>query len=231
MGNTADQTEPKLRVGIFGGTFNPVHLGHVRMAREAARAFSLDTVLMVPSSSPPHKPETDIVDARERLAMLLLAVADMPKVAVSDIELHRAGPSYSVDTVTGIQNMLPADARLYFILGQDAFVEIDTWKSYPTLFEKIALVVLRRTPTAEAASAATERVATLIRERISAAYAFDMESNAFIHSRLKSIFLLNNDFYDISSTDIRARIRRNENIAGLVPDAVGQYIAHRGLYR
>ena len=231
MKNPDQQSETRLRVGIFGGTYNPVHLGHVHMAREAARAFSLDSVFMVPASSPPHKPEADIVSARERLAMLLLAVAGIPGIVVSDIELNREGPSYSVDTVTAIQGLLPADARLFFILGQDAFAEIDTWKSYPALFENIALVVLRRTPTADSAPAASSRVASLIKDRISANYTFDPEINAFTHARLKFIYLLNNDFYDISSTDIRTRIRRNESIAGLVPDAVDQYIAQRGLYR
>jgi len=232
MDNSGLVSTPRIRVGIFGGTFNPVHLGHLHTAREVKQAFDLNAVFMVPSSTPPHKPETDIADARERLAMLLLAVDGLSGMAVSDIELNRSGPSYSVDTVTGIQALLPTDAQLFFILGQDAFVDIDTWKSYPELFEKIALVVLRRTPDEDTTSAAAvSRVAALVDERIFPDYAFDPALNAFMHARLKPIYMFNNAFYDISSTDIRARIRRGDALAGLVPDAVGQYIAHRGLYR
>ena len=117
-----------MRIGLFGGTFNPVHLAHLRVAEEVREAFNLSRVIFTPAATPPHK--TTRTGARHRLKMLELAVAGRRGFDVSDIESRRAGPSYSVDTIRQLKRQFDAATRLYFMLGEDAFFEIHTWKSF-----------------------------------------------------------------------------------------------------
>ena len=121
------QAPPK-GVGLFGGTFNPVHLGHLRTAQEVLEEFGLDHIRFIPAANPPHKDCHDLVDGSQRLAMLKRAISGNSGFVASDAELKRAGRSYTIDTVRQMVRELGPDAGCYLILGLDAFMEIDTWK-------------------------------------------------------------------------------------------------------
>jgi len=132
-----------MRIGIFGGTFNPIHCGHLRSAEYVREAFSLDRVYFVPAARPPHKSREEIVSAEHRLRMVELAVADNPCFAASSIELERAGPSYSIDTIRYFLSTL-RPAALAFIVGIDAFRELSSWKEYETIPALCDIVVTSR---------------------------------------------------------------------------------------
>ena len=136
------------RIGLFGGTFNPIHRGHLQVIQEVMEAFSLDQIKLIPAALPPHKESGGVADAQDRLQMIRLAVANYPAltqtVTVSDVELKRPGPSYTIDTVRYFMQVLSENSRLFFILGLDAFHEIDTWKSYLDLFELVPFIVMAR---------------------------------------------------------------------------------------
>ena len=133
-------------IGVFGGTFNPIHLAHLRAAEEAREALALDEVRFVPSASPPHKDDAAIVPAADRLRMVDLAIAGVPGFRSWDIELARAGPSYSVDTLRALRAEVGDAARIVFLIGRDAFAEVHTWKDFETLFTLADFAVMTRPP-------------------------------------------------------------------------------------
>jgi nicotinate-nucleotide adenylyltransferase len=229
MPGKVSATDGALRVGVFGGTFNPIHVAHIQTVSEVKRSFGLDALIVVPAAVPPHKDQRDIAGARDRFAMLLLALSGTPGVVVSDMELRRTGPSYSVDTIGAIRGLLPEDAALYFIIGRDAFLEIDTWYDYPTIFEQVSFIVMRR-PQATG-GIVDNGIGPMLASQVSADYAFDRTSRAFRHPRLRPVLLFENTEHAISATAIRALIREGASIRGLVPDAVAAYIDRKGLYR
>ena len=133
----------RMKVGLFGGTFNPIHLGHLRSAEEVCTAFMLDRVYFIPSASPPHKRTTDIAPAHHRYNMVERAVAATPAFFASRIELDRAGPSFSIDTIRAFR-IREALTSLAFVIGMDAFCEIETWKDYLDIPNLCDLIVTSR---------------------------------------------------------------------------------------
>ncbi len=113
-----------MRFGLFGGTFNPIHLGHLRAALEVKEGFELEEIFLIPAALPPHKIPGEVVDAGDRLHMLNLALEDTAGLSVSDVELKRSGPSYSIDTVNHFKSALPEKSEIYLVMGLDAFLEI-----------------------------------------------------------------------------------------------------------
>ena len=132
------------KIGIFGGTFNPIHVGHLRAAVEIQEGFGLDAVYLIPSASPPHKGRANLAPAADRMAMVQKAIEGHRGLRASDIELKRKGPSFTIDTVCSFRKHLPEDAWLYLVMGLDAFLEIETWKSYQDLLHIIPLIVINR---------------------------------------------------------------------------------------
>ncbi len=126
--------KPALRIGILGGTFNPVHLGHLRLAEEAQEKLKLDRVIFIPAKIPPHKERKGIAGARDRFRMTVLATQDHDKLFVSAIELDRPGKSYSIDTLRQLRKKYPA-ARLFFLIGSDSVPELPAWKNIDRLLE------------------------------------------------------------------------------------------------
>ena len=218
-----------LKVGVFGGTFNPVHVAHIQTVLEVKRALQLDALLLVPAATPPHKDTTHVASAKDRLAMLLLAISETPGVVVSDMELRRQGPSYSVDTIRDIRGLLPSETDLFFIIGRDAFLEIDSWRDYRAIFEETAFIVMRRP--SDDADDGDDNLGLLLASRVSSGYDFDSNARMFRHPRLKSVYLFENTEHHVSATAIRDRIRKGMPIDGLVPEAVAAYIVRKGLYR
>ncbi len=132
-----------MRTGILGGTFNPIHLAHLRIAEEVREACALDRVLFIPAADPPHKPVAENVSFAQRLAMVRAAIADNPAFAVSDLEAQRTGKSYSVQTLELLRAEAPA-AAFFFIIGMDSFRDLPLWKDYRRLFALTNLVVIGR---------------------------------------------------------------------------------------
>jgi nicotinate-nucleotide adenylyltransferase len=214
-----------VRLGLFGGTFNPIHFGHLRAAVEVREAFTLDRLLLIPSAHPPHKRFVDVANAEDRLEMVRLAIQGEPSLEASDVELARPGLSYTIETLRYFQSRFGPESAIHFIVGQDAFSEITTWKSYQALFETAHFIVMTR-PHAKLHS-----LQDFIHTHISREYRYDPTGNRYSHPRWCTIFCLNITHLDISATRIREWIRRGRSIRFLVPDAVQGLINKKGLYR
>lgn len=220
------------RIGLFGGTFNPIHLGHLQAAERVMEGLSLTSLLFVPAAIPPHKAIDGIADAADRLEMIRLAILSRPGFALSDVEINRAGPSYTIDTVTHFQSGADGDTRYCLVVGLDTFLEIDTWKSYKRLMRKIPLVVMERPegrPRAE--SDVHMCILSYLQEKISPDYAFSVVSGNFQCAAYQPLTVLSGGFRTLSASFIRERIRSGAPIDTLVPAPVGAYIRRKGLYR
>jgi nicotinate-nucleotide adenylyltransferase len=220
-----------MRIGLFGGTFNPIHIGHLRAAIEVVEGFPLDECRLVPSATPPHKMAGGLISAQIRYDMIRRAVAGQTGLKVSDIELKRPGPSYTADTVRLIRETLPETAHLYLIVGLDAFLEIDTWKSYRSLLESTAFIVMSRPERGlERASERWQALNDFLHRSISSQYAGSINGSVFSHPRLKPVHVFNVTMLDISSTKIRQLIRLRRSVRYLLPAEVLDIIANRGLF-
>ena len=214
-----------LKLGLIGGTFNPIHLGHLRAAAEIAEMMALDRVLFLPAATPPHKSPKPLADVAHRLAMIRLAVAGRPNFFVSDLEARRRGPSYTVDSLKELRQSPGSDLDLYFIVGEEAFLEIPAWKDARRLFDLTHFVVTDR-PRHD-----LEAIRLILEAKIEAGYRYDAGLDAFICPGKKTVFCRRITHLDICSTDIRSRLARGASVRYLVPEAVDRYIEANGLYR
>ncbi len=224
-----------MRVGLFGGTFNPIHLGHLRAVWKVKEGFALDKIYLIPSAIPPHKESEGVAHAQDRIEMIRLAVSSYPalmeSVVVSDVELKRSGPSYTIDTVRHFKSILPEDTRLYLIIGIDAFLEIDTWKSYMDLFLLTPFIIMTRPCSGRNyTSAKKETIGDYLRSRISDGYTFSSLHSCYVHDEKEPVFIFDVTPMDISSTKIRKLIKKGRTIKSLVPEKVEGFIKTRGLY-
>jgi len=213
------------RIGVFGGTFDPIHVAHLRCAEEAREQLGLDRVLFVPAADPPHKAGRRIAAAQHRLAMVKLATAGNRRFRVSTVEMDRRGPSYSIDTLRSLRLRLAPGARLVLLLGLDAFRELDTWKEYRGLFTLADLAVWTRPPGGVRATRALLPVAA----RREFCYAKDQRT--LIHHTGTRIQFLTVTALDISASDIRRRLRHGQSVRYLLPSAVERYATREGLYQ
>lgn len=210
-------------IGIFGGTFNPIHLGHLRAAEEVREGQHLDEIWLVPAAMPPHKQPTALVSPAHRLRMVELAVRDVPGFRVSSLEVERAGPSYTIDTLHAVREQI-GDTRLVFILGSDAFAELHTWKRYAEIFQMCDVVVVTRPPAPAQLDSA--QIPLAARE----AFWYDSTSGSFRHESGHVLRLQRITGLDISAESIRARVADHRSIRFLVPPAVESYIVEHALY-
>ncbi len=213
-----------MKTGILGGTFNPPHLAHLRIAEEVRKACALDQILFIPAATPPHKATADDVPFAQRLAMVGLAIAGHPAFAVSDIEGRRPGKSYSVHTLEILRRERPDD-DFHFIIGMDSFRDLPLWKDYRHLFELTNLVVAARPGVA--ATDPLKLLPVAIRDE----FCYDIPSKTLHHRSGCQVIFLEETFLDISSTRIRRLIAAGRPVRHLVPAAVEDYIANHGLYR
>jgi nicotinate-nucleotide adenylyltransferase len=213
------------RIGILGGTFNPVHIGHLRAAEEAAEALELDVCLLMPASTPPHKNQPDVISFEHRWNMLGLALEDNPRLDCSDLERSFSGKSYSVITLRTLAERLEPDCELYFLVGLDAYWELDTWKEYRELFRLARIVALRRP------GYSTEQLGSFLSRKVSERYAWSVENRRFEHPERLPVYYVEITPLDISATDLRFRAGRGLTIRYLVPDTVLHYIREHRLYR
>lgn len=214
-----------MRLGIFGGTFDPVHVAHLRCAEEARETLALDRVLFIPAAAPPHKRHRPVAPAAHRLAMLRLAVAGNRAFRVSAMELERSGASYSVDTLRQLRADLPATMDLVFLLGLDAFREIHTWKEHRALFGLTDFAVFAR-PGYQLPS-----IRALLPVATRKDFCYGRNRQTLKHKSGSQVRFLDLTALDISASAIRERIRRTQSIRYLVPLPVERYIARHRLYR
>jgi nicotinate-nucleotide adenylyltransferase len=220
-----------MRIGLFGGTFNPVHLGHLRAAVEVRQGFELDEVFLIPAALPPHKVPGEVAASADRLNMLNLALGTDPGLKVSSVELNRSGPSYTIDTIEHFKQTLPAETRLFLIMGLDAFLEIDTWKSYRELLTKIPLIVINRPQDGGRISGIPWKVMDeYLSAKLSAGYSYSASRSAYLAGGQQPIYVFEVTSLDISSTRIRRAISRGRSIDFLVPSKVAEYIRTQGIY-
>ena len=220
-----------MRFGLFGGTFNPVHLGHLRAALEVREGFELEEIFLIPAALPPHKIPGEVVDAADRLHMLNLALEDTTGFNVSDIELKRSGPSYTIDTVNHFKIALPENSKVYLIMGMDAFLEIDSWKSYEDLLVQVPIIVINRPNTNRRLdSAGWEVLEAYLKSRISEDYRFSELQSCYLAGDKQPIYTFEVTALDISSTRIRSLLKAGRSIGYLVPRKAAEFINSRGLY-
>jgi len=220
-----------MRIGLFGGTFNPVHYGQLRVALEVCEAFSLDVCHLIPSSEPPHKTAVGLARAEDRLNMIRTAIAGTPCLQVSDAEITRSGPSYTIDTVRHFQASASSPSDLYLMIGRDAFQELHTWKSMDALLDTIPLIVMNR-PTKQTNRLDRKAIETYLNTHAPGGnYRFSETDACFSDTIRPPIYFFDVTLLDISSTDIRQRVREGRSIRYLVPPQVDAYINDKGLYR
>lgn len=206
-------------MGLFGGTFDPPHLGHVRSVQELAQQLELDSVALIPCYQPVHRATPGASD-QQRAEMLALAIANAPRLRVDDCEIRRAGPSYSVDTLIEKRRQLGADCALYWIVGTDAFAKIETWHRYEELLQYANIAVMHRA--GEMAPWRTPEIWG------------DCELDdvaAFKQCRAGAVMRLQLQAWDISATAVRQHTDREALAETLVDRSVLEYIQQHRLYR
>ena len=221
-----------MRIGLFGGTFNPIHRGHLRAALEVIKRFNLDRIYLIPAALPPHKTTGLVAKADDRLAMINLAIADLPGLTVSDVELNRPGPSYTIDTIRHFKLTLAKDAQIYLIMGLDAFLEIHTWKSHQDLLEQIAFIVMARPDEDYTDARQGWRILeSYIKSTLSANNQFDAQHACYSLEGKQPIHICDIKALDISSTKIREKVKKKQSIENFVTPEVADYIRLKGLYK
>ena len=213
-----------LKIGLFGGTFNPIHLGHLRSAEEVREAFTLDRIYFVPSANPPHKSGSDLAPAADRLTMVELAVADNPFFSASAVELERPGISYSVDTIRHFLTVLQP-STLVFIVGLDAFRDMATWKDYAIIPELCDLLVTSRP------GMPIPPPNQLLPVALKTLFWYDPRTNVHRHISGHSLTLYEIAGLNIAASTVRTKVRQGQSIRYLVSPVIEAYIAHHTLYQ
>ncbi|HOI72591.1 MAG TPA: nicotinate-nucleotide adenylyltransferase [Syntrophales bacterium] len=214
-----------MKWGLLGGTFDPIHMGHLRCAEEILEMFDLNRIIFVPASRPPHKLGAEITPFFHREQMVRLAIEDNPSFSFSDVENQREGKSYSVETIEYFLSRYLKDLELYFILGQDAFHAIQTWRDWNRLLLLCHMVVMTR-PGYE-----NRGLATILPEDFASRFTYEEEFDAYRGPTGHMIYFREVTFLDIASSNIRQRAKASQSIAYLVPDTVRRYIVKNELYK
>ncbi|MCL6621711.1 MAG: nicotinate-nucleotide adenylyltransferase [Syntrophobacterales bacterium] len=218
-------TRKPARLGLFGGTFNPIHYGHLRAGEEVAEGLGLDAVWFVPAALPPHKAPADLTPFEVRLAMTKLAVGRHARLRVSDIEGRRPGKSYSVETLRLLRRELGPETELFFILGLDAILEIQTWKDYREIFTLSHFVVLDRP------GFPRDEMEVVLRREVHPDFRELADGRGFEHPGGGRVLWWPTTLMDISATRIRALVRAGRSIRFLLPEGVRRFILKNRLYR
>lgn len=196
-----------MRIGVFGGAFNPVHNGHVKLASSYIESLNLDKLIVIPTANPPHKSSKDLIDGKDRLFMLNLAFKDVEKVEISDIEFNRQGKSYTYDTLLELKNIYK-DADFYLIIGADQFMSFNKWYKYDEILKEVTLCTAAR----------EENMRDSLKD--------------FSKKLLKDnhCYIADFDPIVVSSSEIRENLKNNIDISFLIPKNVYNYIIEKGLY-
>lgn len=212
-----------MRVGLLGGTFNPIHFGHLRAAEEVREALNLDLVYFVPAASPPHKIEGDLAPAEHRLQMTRFATKGNRYFMVSDVEVRRIGRSYTVDTARYFLSTLRPPCTLFLMMGSDQFAELDTWKDCEELTRLCSLAVHPRLREGESVPAPISRA---VLER----FGYSKAEDHYAHASGQTLSLVTTTIFPISATVIRQKLQRRQSVRYLLPGDVADYIVRHALY-
>lgn len=210
MQNMTDQSisEDNLKIGIFGGAFNPVHNGHIKLAEEYKNELKLDKVIFIPTAVPPHKSSSGLISKEDRLNMLSLALENKDKFEISDIEFNRSGKSYTYDTLVELKKIYP-NAHLYLIVGADQFLTFNLWYRYSDILDMVTLCTAARENDAQ-----------------------KLKLDAFAKTlKADNVFVGNFDVLRVSSSEIREKIKNQQDFSSLVDKKVYNYIVEKELYR
>ncbi len=212
------------RVAVFGGSFNPIHYGHLLLADDVLELLGLDRVLFVPAATPPHKPAAQLAPAADRFEMVRLAIAGHPRFAVSDVELRRTGPSYTVDT---LQELAAGGDALFLVIGSETFLDLLSWREPRRVASLARLVVIPRSGSAfDPESAAAQKVLRAIGVE-----------GGFVHADAdqavptRGVVIVHAASLPLSASELRRRVREGRSLAFRMPPAAIEYIRARGLYR
>jgi nicotinate-nucleotide adenylyltransferase len=223
----APGTQHRARIGVFGGTFDPIHDGHVAIAAATSKRFDLDRLLFVPAHAPPHKQGRRITHACHRFAMAALALDGREDWVLSTVEVEAPGRPYSVETVARLGELYPEAVPLYFLIGGDSFEELDTWHEYLRLVESCHIIVTARPGYRLDAGHLPEQV----RRRITDLRGTVGAPPPGTGPGETRIYLTEDALVDISSTAVREAAREGRPIRDMVADAVAGYIDKQGLYK
>lgn len=199
-----------MKTGIYGGTFNPIHRGHLHLLKEFTQRLSLDRVLLIPTHVPPHKAAPDLASAKDRMEMCRLAAGSQPHLELSDLEIRREGKSYTAETLEELHALYPQD-ELYLLMGEDMFLTVEHWYRPETIF---FLATVCATPRSLHGMGKLQ------------AKKDEYQSRYGARCLLEDI-----PYLPVSSTQVREYVKAGKDIAPLVPEAVAGYIRARGLYR
>jgi nicotinate-nucleotide adenylyltransferase len=214
-----------MRWGLLGGTFDPIHYGHLRGAEEMMDIFGLNRIMFVPSSRPPHKLEGKITSFNHREQMIRLAIEDNVNFSFSEVEKLRSGKSYSVETVEYILTKYMENLELFFIVGQDAFQAITTWKDWERLLLLCNFAVMTRPGYDDM------RLSEILPKEFADKFTYDKKLDGFTGPTGHTVYFRHTSFLDISSSNMREMVKAGKSIRYLTPDKVRQYIAKNSLYK
>ena len=212
-----------MKLGILGGTFDPIHFGHLRLAEEVGEDLELEKIYLIPAASPPHKSKSPVTPFFDRLTMTRMAAEASPLFETLDLEGRRRGHSYSIETLREFHRLFGSDLDLFFILGMDAFLEIETWKEYRNLFDYAHFVVINRPGTPDGALDA-------FLASLGVGFSGHKGGNGFVAPSGNLVIYKKATLMDISSTGIRERVAQGKSIRFLVPESVRAYLLTKGFY-
>lgn len=220
-----------MRIGLLGGSFNPIHRCHLSIAHSAQRLLHLDRILFIPTGDPPHKQPDTLAAAPHRYRMVELAIQDVPEFALTDIEIRRSGKSYSIDTVRELQQEYGPEGTLFFIIGLDAFLDLPSWKEPEMLLDSCRFVVFSRPSVRFLTLASIPLFHAVRKDTLAALDAAQQERADVMVAQGRTLTLLRLPPCDVSASDIRRRIQAVQPLANLLPPPVESYILREGLYR
>ena len=227
--STSSQPFSPARLGVLGGSFNPVHNGHLAIAQQTRDLLSLNHILFVPTGEPPHKSMGTLASPKDRYEMVRLAIASDPTFGVSDVEITRPGKSYTLDTIRTLRYQYAPTTRLFFLIGLDAFLEFPTWREPATLLTLCSFVVISR-PGISFRSLVNMTLLPAIPEESLAALDAGWSSKLEVPLSNQQLICIHLPPIYVSASDIRNRVRQAQSVANLLPASVESYIIQHHLY-
>ena len=215
-----------MKAGLFGGTFNPFHNGHIEIIQYVKDRYGLEKIFLIPSATPPHKPDINLAPANDRFEMVKQSLKGHENFFVSDKELIRKGPSFTIDTINEFKKEYGPTTLFYLLMGSDAFLDITTWKHKDQIFEAIQIIIMLRGHWEN-----YNAIVSFIDENISKGYIFNEQDNTFSHKKKQKIIICKVPKINISSTMIRDRVKNNQSIKDLVPANIEKIIRTKELYK
>ena len=212
-----------MKIGILGGTFNPIHIAHLRIAEEVRERFGLEKVVFVPAAAPPHKPLAGDLPFPDRYEMVRLAITGNPRFDLSDLEGRREGKSYSIDTLRTLRRELPSD-EFFFIIGSDSFLDLGSWHEYAAIFSLCNIVVVERP------GSIVPRPDQALPAALAHEFCYHDAEKRLAHRSGYSVYYLEGVPLDVSSSAVRELARSGWSLRYLVPDVVEHYIKEQRLY-